>query len=157
MTAALSVPLWLSLGFQSDVWGFIGLVVCGFAVRRRPAVRAALGAAGGRPRQEPLAGLGRAFTGSRTRTAAYLVHLGMVLVVAGLLGSNVYKAEKVVRGLRVKPDVTASVNGLHAYLQVDGRRAPAPQGSVRSVAHIRRLQGRRPARHARAAHRRLPS
>jgi len=31
VTMVLSVPLWLFLGFQSNVWGFIGLLVCGFA------------------------------------------------------------------------------------------------------------------------------
>jgi cytochrome c biogenesis factor len=39
------------------------------------------------------AGLRRALLGSRTRTAAYIAHLGMVLIVAGLLGSAVYKTE----------------------------------------------------------------
>ena len=54
-------------------------------------LRAAQRAAG--PGKSLWSGLGKAFTGSRTRTAAYVVHMGMVLVVAGLLGSTVYKSE----------------------------------------------------------------
>ena len=49
VVAALSVPLWLALGFQSHLWGFVGLVVCALRRRRRAAVRAACGAQGGRP------------------------------------------------------------------------------------------------------------
>jgi len=92
-TAALSVPLWLALGFSSNVWGFAGLVACGFALGGvlNFVLRAARRAAG--PGKSLRSGLGRALTGSRTRTAAYVVHLGMVVVVAGLLGSNVYKGE----------------------------------------------------------------
>jgi cytochrome c-type biogenesis protein CcmF len=94
VTAVLSVPLWLYLGFQENVWGFIGLVVCGFAFGAvvQFVLRAARKAAG--PDASLWAGLGRAFTGSRTRTAAYFVHLGMVLIVAGLLGSSLYKHEQ---------------------------------------------------------------
>ena len=130
VTAVLSVPLWLYLGFQSNVRGFIGLLVCGFAFGAviQSILRSAQRAAG--PDKSLWAGLGRAFTGSRTRTASYIVHFGMVLVVAGLLGSNVYKSEKVVRGL------SSPANGerqrVHAHLQVDGREHGA-QGSVRSL------------------------
>lgn len=92
-TAVLSVPLWLLLGFQSDVWGFIGLVVCGFAFGAvlQFVVNAARRAAG--PGKAWTAGLRRALFGSRTRGAGYLAHLGMVLIVAGLLGSTVYRTE----------------------------------------------------------------
>ena len=92
-TAALSVPLWLVLGFQSNVWGFIGLVVCGFAFGAvlQFVGNAARRAAG--PGKAWTAGLRRALFGSRTRSAGYLAHFGMVLIVAGLLGSSVYKLE----------------------------------------------------------------
>jgi cytochrome c-type biogenesis protein CcmF len=92
-TAILSVPLWLVLGFQSNVWGFIGLVVCGFAFGAvlQFVVNAARRAAG--PGKAWTAGLRRALFGSRTRSAGYLAHIGMVLIVAGLLGSTVYKTE----------------------------------------------------------------
>ena len=93
VTAALSVPLWLLLGFDSNIWGFVGLVVCGFALGAvlQFIVNAARRAAG--PGKAWTAGLRRALLGSRTRTAAYVAHLGMVLVIAGLLGSTVYKTE----------------------------------------------------------------
>ena len=67
-TAALSVPLWLLLGFQSNVWGFIGLVVCGFAFGAvlQFVVNAARRAAG--PGKAWTAGLRRALFGSRTRS-----------------------------------------------------------------------------------------
>jgi cytochrome c-type biogenesis protein CcmF len=93
--ALLSAPLWLLLGFRSSVWGFVGLVVCGFAFGAviQFVLRAARRAAG--DGRSLWSGMGRAFTGSRTRTAAYIVHLGMVLIVAGLIGSSVYKQESV--------------------------------------------------------------
>lgn len=91
--AALSLPLWLFLGFQSDVWGLVGLLVCGFSFGAvlQFVVNAARRAAG--PSKAWTAGLRRALFGSRTRGAGYLAHLGMVLVVAGLLGATVYKTE----------------------------------------------------------------
>jgi cytochrome c-type biogenesis protein CcmF len=106
----VSVPLWLYLGFQSNVWGFIGLLVCGFAFGAvvQFVLRTARRAAG--PDRSLLSGLGRAFTGSRTRTAAYIVHMGMVLIVAGLLGSTVYKVEQSTI-VKVEPGQTASLDG----------------------------------------------
>jgi cytochrome c-type biogenesis protein CcmF len=110
VTAVLSVPLWLYLGFQSNVWGFIGLVVCGFAVGAviQFVLQSARRAAG--PGKSLWAGLGRAFSGSRTRTAAYVVHFGMILVVAGLIGSNVYKHEETAL-VKIKVGETASISG----------------------------------------------
>jgi cytochrome c-type biogenesis protein CcmF len=110
VTMLLSVPLWLYLGFQSNIWGFIGMLVCGFAFGAviQFVLRSAQRAAG--PGKSLWSGLGRAFTGSRTRTAAYIVHMGMVLVVAGLLGSTVYKVEQ--SGIvKVEKGQTASLNG----------------------------------------------
>ncbi len=91
--AALSLPLWLFLGFQSDVWGLVGLLVCGFSFGAvlQFVVNAARRATG--PGKAWTVGLRRALFGSRTRGAGYLAHLGMVLVVAGLLGATVYKTE----------------------------------------------------------------
>ena len=109
-TMLVSIPLWLYLGFQSNILGFIGLLVCGFAFGGviQFVLRSARRAAG--PDGSLRSGLGRAFTGSRTRTAAYIVHLGMVLVVAGLLGSTVYKVEHSTI-IKVKPGATASLEG----------------------------------------------
>jgi cytochrome c-type biogenesis protein CcmF len=132
VTAVLSVPLWLYLGFQSDVWGFIGLVVCGFAVGAviQFVLRSARRAAG--PGKSLWAGMGRAFTGSRTRTAAYFVHFGMILVVAGLIGSNVYRHEATAL-VKVKVGETASISGYTlTYKGMTGNTGP--QNSTRSIA-----------------------
>jgi len=132
VTAALSVPLWLYLGFQSNLWGFIGLVVCGFAVGAviQFVLRSARRAAG--PGKSLWAGMGRAFTGSRTRTAAYLVHFGMILVVAGLIGSNVYKHEETAL-VKVRAGETASIAGYTlTYKGMKGNTGP--QNSTRSIA-----------------------
>jgi cytochrome c-type biogenesis protein CcmF len=132
VTAVLSVPLWLYLGFQSNVWGFIGLVVCGFAVGAviQFVLRSARRAAG--PGKSLWAGMGRAFTGSRTRTAAYLVHFGMILVVAGLIGSNVYKHEETAL-VKVRAGETASIAGYTlTYQGMKGNTGP--QDSTRSIA-----------------------
>ena len=132
VTAVLSVPLWLYLGFQSNVWGFIGLVVCGFAVGAviQFVLRSARRAAG--PDKSLWAGMGRAFTGSRTRTAAYVVHFGMILVVAGLIGSNVYKHEETAL-VKVKAGETASIAGYTlTYKGMKGNTGP--QNSTSSIA-----------------------
>ena len=132
VTAVLSVPLWLYLGFQSNVWGFVGLVVCGFAVGAviQFVLRAARRAAG--PGKSLWAGMGRAFTGSRTRTAAYFVHFGMILVVAGLIGSSVYKHEETAL-VKVKAGETASIAGYTlTYKGMKG--STGPQNSTTSIA-----------------------
>lgn len=110
VTMLLSAPLWLYLGFQSSLWGFIGMLVCGFAFGAviQFVLRSARRAAG--PGKSLWSGLGRAFTGSRTRTAAYVIHMGMVLIVAGLLGSTVYKVEQTAI-VEVKPGETVTLEG----------------------------------------------
>jgi cytochrome c-type biogenesis protein CcmF len=110
VTMLASIPLWLYLGFQSSIWGFIGLLVCGFAFGAviQFVLRSAQRAAG--PGNSLWSGLGKAFTGSRTRTAAYIVHMGMVLVVAGLIGSSVYKVEQSAI-INVEPGATATLEG----------------------------------------------
>ena len=132
VTMVLSVPLWLFLGFQSNVWGFIGLLVCGFAFGAviQFVLRSARRAAG--PGKSLWSGLGRSFTGSRTRTAAYVAHMGMVLVVAGLLGSTVYKVEQSTI-VKVKPGETASLEGY--TLSYEGMTdSTGAQNSTRSEA-----------------------
>ena len=132
VTMVLSVPLWLFLGFQSNIWGFIGMLVCGFAFGAviQFVLRSAKRAAG---RDKSLwSGLGKAFTGSRTRTAAYVVHMGMVLVVAGLLGSTVYKVEQSTI-VKVKPGETASLNG-YTLTYKDMTESTGAQNSTRAVA-----------------------
>ncbi|MBN2204970.1 MAG: heme lyase CcmF/NrfE family subunit [Thermoleophilia bacterium] len=129
--AALCVPLWLFLGFQSNAWGFVGFFVCGFslgAVLQFVLVSARRGV-GGRPWT---AGLRRALLGSRTRTAGYIAHLGMVLVVAGLLGSAVYEAET----SSIIPATPGAVVEAGDYtLMFTGMRSESgAQGSLRAYA-----------------------
>ncbi len=129
--AALFVPLWLYLGFQSNVWGFLGFVVCGFAFGAvaQFVLVSARRAAGGRPWT---AGLRRALFGSRTRTAAYVAHLGMVLVVAGLLGSAVYSVET---STVIAGEQGAVVEAGEYRLMFTGMRSEAgSQGSMRTFA-----------------------
>ena len=131
-TAVLSVPLWLYLGFQSNVWGFFGLVVCGFGVGAviQFVLHAARRAAG--PGKSLWAGMGRAFSGSRTRTAAYIVHFGMILVVAGLIGSSVYKHEESAL-IKVKAGETGTIGGYTlTYKGMKG--STGPQNSTISIA-----------------------
>jgi cytochrome c-type biogenesis protein CcmF len=132
VTMLISVPLWLYLGFQSNIWGFIGLLVCGFAFGAviQFVLRSARRAAG--PDKSLWSGLGRAFTGSRTRTAAYIVHMGMVLVVAGLLGSTVYKVEQSAI-VKVKPGETASLGG-YTLTYKDMTESTGAQNSTRAEA-----------------------
>ena len=133
ITTVVFVPLWLYLGFQSNVWGFIGFLVCGFAVGAvvQFVLRSARRAAG--PGKSLWSGMGRAFTGSRSRTAAYIVHFGMILVVAGLLGSAVYKHEETAL-VTVKKGSTATVSGYTlTYVGMDTTTGGA-QGSTRNVA-----------------------
>ncbi len=130
--AAASVPLWLALGFGSSLRGMVGLVVCGFAAGAvvQFVLRSARTAAG---KDGSLwSGLGRAFSGSRSRTAAYFVHFGMVLVVAGLIGSNVYKVEQSAI-VRVKPGTTASVSG-YTLTYRGMHNGTGPQSSTRAIA-----------------------
>ena len=149
--AAVAVPR----ASRPTSWGFIGLVVCGFAFGAviQFVLRSARRAAG--PDRSLWSGLGRAFTGSRTRTAAYVVHIGMVLVVAGLLGSTVYKVEQSAI-VKVKPGADREPRRLHAHVQGHGTRAPAPQRLHAQRGDVRRVPGRQGARHAGAAHRRVP-
>ena len=135
VTMGLSAVLWLYLGFQSNILGFIGLLVCGFAFGAviQFVLHAARRAAG--PEKSLWSGMGRAFSGSRTRTAAYFVHFGMVLVVAGLLGSNVYKIETSTI-VKVKPGATASLNGYTLTYRTMDESTGGAQGSSSSVAYF---------------------
>jgi cytochrome c-type biogenesis protein CcmF len=137
VAAALSVPLWLLLGFQSSVWGLIGLVVCGFAFGSvlQFVVNAARRAAG--PGKAWTAGLRRALFGSRTRSAGYLAHLGMVLVVAGLLGSTVYVTEStaLISTTAGSDDaVLTTDDGRYSLVLTGMRTEPGEQQSQRTYA-----------------------
>ena len=131
VAAALFVPLWLLLGFQANVWGFVGFVVCGFAFGAvlQFVLVSARRAAGGR---RWTAGLRRALLGSRTRTAGYIAHIGMVLVVAGLLGSAVYQAET--SAIIAATPGSAVETGDYTLVFTGMRSEPGAQGSSRTYA-----------------------
>jgi cytochrome c-type biogenesis protein CcmF len=93
-------------------------------------LRSARRAAG--PDKSLWSGLGRAFTGSRTRTAAYIVHMGMVLVVAGLLGSTVYKVEQSTI-VKAQPGQTTQLDG-YTLTYKGMKDGTGPQNSTKTVA-----------------------
>ena len=132
LAGVLSIPLFVFTGnWTESLGGFAGLVACvfaGAAVVESMVVRARIMArdAGA------LTGLWRALTASRTRTAGFVAHAGMVLVVLGLLGSNVYKVESHAY-LAAKPGAQAAIG---AYtLRFAGMHAGGgPQGSQRTYA-----------------------
>ncbi len=116
---------------RSSVGGMIGLTVCvvaGAAVVMFvvTTARRAAGAGGAG------AGWRRALFGSRTRSAAFVAHFGMVLVVAGLIGSNVYKSEASAY-IAAKPGATAAIGG-YTLKYVSMRPASGPQGSSQTYA-----------------------
>ncbi len=112
-------------------------MVCGFAFGAvlQFVVNAARRAAG--PGKAWTAGLRRALFGSRTRSAAYLAHVGMVLIVAGLLGSTVYKAESTAL-VATKPGsedaVLATDDGKYTLEFTGTRSEPGEQQSERTYA-----------------------
>ena len=123
IVAALSLPLLALTGpWHSSIGGLLGLVVCFFAgaaviqfvvvtVRR--------------------AGWRRGLLGSRTRTAAYVAHFGMVLVVAGLIGSSVYKIQSTPL---VTPEPGAEVAiGDYTLRFVEIAQGTGPQDAVSDI------------------------
>jgi len=128
LVAGLSLPLLvLTGGWHRSLGGLIGLVVCFFAgasVLRFVVVSARRGGEGG-----ALAGLRRGLLGSRSRSGAYVAHFGMVLILAGLLGSSVYKLQTTPY-IDAKPGAEASV-GDYTVRFVDFEQGNGPQASVR--------------------------
>jgi len=132
LVAVLSVPLFVFTGnWTESLGGFAGLVACvfaGAAVVESMVVRARMLArdAGA------LTGLWRALTASRTRTAGFVAHVGMVLVVLGLLGSNVYKVESHAF-IAAKPGSQAGI-GAYTLRFIGMHEGSGPQGSQRTYA-----------------------
>jgi cytochrome c-type biogenesis protein CcmF len=130
--AVVSVPLLVLTGpWRHSIGGLLGLVVCVFALF---AVLMSIFEAARRAARERgwLAGLGRALTFSRSRTGGWVAHLGMVLVVAGLLGSNVYKIAGTVY-VQAKPGSEATVDG-YTLRFVGFRQDVAQQDAQRTFA-----------------------
>ena len=134
LVAAVALPVLLFSGdWRSSLFGLVGLEVCCFAAAAVVTfiVAGARRAAG---EQGLLTGLRRALTASRTRSAASVAHFGVILVLAGLLGSNVYKVESGAY-LPARVGATAQVAGY--TLRFTGfSQGAGPQGSQRSSAHF---------------------
>ncbi|MGZ4199156.1 MAG: cytochrome c-type biogenesis CcmF C-terminal domain-containing protein, partial [Thermoleophilia bacterium] len=134
LAAAVALPLLLAAGdWRSSLLGLIGLEICFFAAAALATfiVASARRAAG---EQGLLTGLRRALTVSRTRSAAYVAHAGVILIVAGLLGSNIYKIERGVY-LPARVGATAQVGGF--TLRFTGfSQGAGPQGAQRFLAHF---------------------
>ena len=134
LVAALALPLLLATGdWRSSLFGMIGLEVCvvAGAALVGSIVAGARRVAG---EQGMLSGLRRTLIGSRTRSAAYAAHCGVILVLVGLLGSNIYKVE---RGayIAARPGATAQVAGY--TLRFTGfTQDTGPQSSQRFFAHF---------------------
>jgi len=141
LAAAVALPVLLASGdWRSSLFGLVGLEVCCFAAAAVVTfvVAGARRAAG---EQGLLTGLRRALTGSRTRSAACVAHLGVVLVLAGLLGSNVYKIERSAY-ISARPGATAQVAGY--TLRFSGfTQGAGPQSSQRFYAHFTVMRGGR--------------
>jgi cytochrome c-type biogenesis protein CcmF len=141
LLAVLVLPLLLTTGdWRSSLFGLIGLEVCVVAAAALVGsiVAGARRAAG---EQGLLIGLRRTLTGSRTRSAAYVAHCGVILVLVGLLGSNIYKVERSAY-VAARPGATAQVAGytlrFTGYTQDTG-----PQSSQRFFAHFAVARGGR--------------
>ncbi len=108
-----------------------GLGVCAFtgAAALQLVVARARRAGGG---QGLLIGLRRMLTGRRSRLAALVAHLGMAVVVAGLIGSTVYKVEQR-QTIDAKPGAHATV-GAYTLTFVKFRSDTGPQGAERTYA-----------------------
>jgi cytochrome c-type biogenesis protein CcmF len=132
LATLLSVPVfWLTGSWKTSLSGFVGLLVCVFtaaAVLEFVVLRArrAAGEAGF------ARGLGRFLALSRGRTAGIVAHLGMVLIMVGLLGSNVYKVEKAVL-IDAKPGASAGLKG-YTLTFTGYRQSPGPQNAQRTFA-----------------------
>lgn len=128
----LAFPVVLFTGsWRTSLGGFVGLLACAFtlgAVGQSVVWRAgrANGGAGFARR------LARSLTFSRDRTGGLVAHLGIVLIMVGLLGSNVYKVGQSIL-IDAKPGANASLNGY--TLSFRGyRESPGPQDAQRTFA-----------------------
>jgi cytochrome c-type biogenesis protein CcmF len=134
LVAALALPLLLATGdWRSSLFGLVGLEVCCFAAAAVVTfiVASARRAAG---EQGLLTGLRRALTASRARTAAYVAHAGVILILAGLLGSNVYRIERSAY-LPARAGATAQAGGYTLRFTGFSQGAGA-QGAQRFSAHF---------------------
>ena len=91
VAAAVSVPLLLLGGWGSQPLGLVGLVIVVFALAS--IVQFTLLRSSKSRGDNALARLWNFLGFSRTRTAMIVSHIGMALIMAGLIGSNIYKTQ----------------------------------------------------------------
>jgi cytochrome c-type biogenesis protein CcmF len=141
LAAAAALPLLLASGrLRASPLGVAGLDVCCLAAAAL-AVHVAGNARRGAGERLTLAGLRRALLGSRSRSAALVAHLGVVLVLLGLVGSNLYRTERNAY-IAARPGATAAVAGY--TLRFSGfSQDTGPQGSRRFYAHFTVSRGGR--------------
>ena len=141
LVAAVALPALLTNGrLRSSPLGIAGLDVCCLALAAL-VVHVARDARRTAAERGALAGLRRALFGSRSRSAALVTHVGVVVVLLGLVGSNVYRTERNVY-ITARPGATAAVAGY--TLRFTGFSQDAgPQGSRRYYAHFTVSRGGR--------------
>jgi cytochrome c-type biogenesis protein CcmF len=106
--AGVTLVALAATGWGTSVRGLLGLAVCAFtgvAALEGPVLAARRAGAG-----SLAGGMRRVLTGRRSRPAGVIVHLGVALAVAGLIGSNVYKLEQRVT-LQAEQGAAATVHG----------------------------------------------
>jgi len=127
-------------GWASSLRGLVGLGICAFTgAAALQLFVARTRRAGGD--QGLLIGLRRMFTGRRSRLAAAVAHIGMAVVVAGLIGSTVYKVEQR-QTIDAKPGATAAV-GDYTLSFVKFRNDTGPQSAERMYAVLNVSHGGR--------------
>ena len=116
-------------GWASSIRGLIGLGVCAFTGT------ATLQLFVGRVRKGGgglMIGLRRLFAGPRGRVGALVAHVGMAVVLAGLIGSTVYKVEQR-RTIDTRAGATATIGG-YKLAFVELRSDAGSQGAERTYA-----------------------
>jgi len=92
LAGALALALLAAFGWSDSLGGLFGLAACVFAgVAALEWLWLRAKHAGGEAGF--LSGLGKALTGSRGATGGMLVHVGMALLMAGLIGSGMYREQ----------------------------------------------------------------
>ena len=139
LVAAAALPVLLLIGdWRSSLFGLVGLDVCCFAAAAA-VVSVAAGARRAAGEQGLLTGLRRALVADRTRSAAWVAHVGAIVVLAGLIGSNVYKVERSAY-IPARAGATAAVAGY--TLRFTGfSQDTGPQDSLRTFAHFTVARG----------------
>jgi cytochrome c-type biogenesis protein CcmF len=128
--AAVGLVAFAVTGWGSSIEGLLGLAVCAFAA---VAVVQFLVLRAGKARGKSFpARLWNTLTFSRTRTGGIVSHIGTVLIVVGLIGSNIYKIQTTAT-LPTKAGATATA-GAYTVKFVKFREGAGVQRSTQEFA-----------------------